>query len=702
MEATIDMRGEPPETTTIKTPRGASDPATRDSSRPSAPPRVAAPHDGNDDAGRFEDLTCDLSAEPIAAAVRFHRAEGIVDPNPTLESPPPPALRKVGLPFGPPVASQRSSTVQRAAPPAIRRAPARSASTAAPRAPALKETVQARERTGLIEQPQLVAPGVATETPPPAQAGDADREGDAPIGQLLKGRYELQVLLGRGGMASVYKAIDHDRTRLGVADRFVAVKVVQESASRPASPAALIQEFQSAQRLSHPNVINVYDIDRDGDTTFYSMELLSGARLSQLMRRVDGTALPRRYALAIIRDIGAAVSHAHARGVVHADLKPSNVMITQEGEVRVLDFGGASMPPREPWVSVGDADDAYHHATPAYASCEQLERRRADPRDDIYALACIAYLLLTGRHPFDYLSSLVARSRHLQAQRPPHVSRRQWRALREGLNWIRADRPSSLENWLSEFGLAAAAPKLPPLHDLTAAAQTEVPWARRMVVGATVIAAVAIGWTLLSNADIDWHRNLNLRNTLRAVEPDRSGAAQPPPAASASAAVPPQPAARTPAPAPRAAAPLPASSPSLATPESAAAQAPVAAVAPVATAREEIAPHVEFASQSYTVRAADPAARIVVQRNGNSRGDLNFIWWTEADSAAPDVDYASLGARTEHLAGGEDRMTVYVPIISNPLRHKSTQFHVVLADAASHRGNGGSPDTRATVTIEAD
>ncbi len=76
-------------------------------------------------------------------------------------------------------------------------------------------------------------------------------------------------------------------------------------------------------------------------------------------------------------------------------------MITQHSEVRVLDFGGSSMPPREPWVSDGDADDAFHQATPAYASCEQLERRRADPRDDIYALACIAYLLLGRRHPFD-------------------------------------------------------------------------------------------------------------------------------------------------------------------------------------------------------------------------------------------------------------------------------------------------------------
>ena len=90
----------------------------------------------------------------------------------------------------------------------------------------------------------------------------------------------------------------------------------------------------------------------------------------------------------------------------------------------------------------------------------------------------------------------------------------------------------------------------------------------------------------------------------------------------------------------------------------------------------------------------------MIQRSGSAQGDINFIWWTEAGSAEPDVDYASLGARSEHLSSGEERLTVYVPIISNPLRRRATQFQVVLADASSHRGNGGALNARATVTIE--
>ena len=186
---------------------------------------------------------------------------------------------------------------------------------------------------------------------------------------MLHERYELQQLLGRGGMASVYKAVDRYRAQLGLLECFVAVKLVHANAAKPAGSEALAREFHSAQRLSHPNVVKVFDVDHDGDTIFYTMEMLSGERLSQVLRRIDGSVLPRPYALAIIRDIGAAGAHAPARGVVHADLKPSNVMITLDGEVRVVDFGGASMPPREPWVSEGDAEEAYLAATPAYASC---------------------------------------------------------------------------------------------------------------------------------------------------------------------------------------------------------------------------------------------------------------------------------------------------------------------------------------------
>jgi hypothetical protein len=522
--------------------------------------------------------------------------------------------------------------------------------------------------------------------------------------QVLHDRYELQQLLGRGGMASVYKAVDRYRAQLGLVDCFVALKLVQTNAAKPASSEALGREFHSAQRLSHPNVVKVFDIDHDGDTIFYTMEMLSGERLSRVLRRIDGTMLPRPYALAIIRDIGAGVAHAHARGVVHADLKPSNVMITLDGEVRVVDFGGASMPPREPWVSEGDAEEAYLAATPAYASCEQLERRRADPRDDIYALACIAYLLLSGRHPFDQLSSVEARARGLRAQRPAGMSHAQWRVLRRGLAWGRDQQPPSLESWLAQLDLSGAVRSLPPLVALTTPVASQRSWHRSAAAAIAVLAVGAGIWALYAQPHGDWSRGLTSAvGNAHATLQDAWQAVQPRARASAPAAASDQTAhtiAPTIAPATATAA-APAPERAVASPAPVKAAAPVAALITTAAATESpAAPHVIFAAQNYTVADGEPAARIVIQRVGDARAELSFVWWTEPESAQPDVDYASLGHRIEHMDGGQDKLTVYVPIISSSAHAHSTQFQVVVSNLGGDHEQSDTASAHATVTID--
>jgi hypothetical protein len=746
------------------------------------------------DADRFEDVTCDLTAEPIAEATRGvshantaqvkssrpspaqtnpaqtnpaqtstprantvqakslnassvrrerERAQGMVDPNPTVESPPL-AARTGSVPRGMPAAiaeradlvvertellSGRNERVAEIAaivaehsdllagrletqqlPPISRRsAPFVSPAFEAPMPPAAEQPVE--PTPAVVAAVAAAFAPAATAVPPPARfaAGAAD-PAQSVAGLTLTDRYELQALLGRGGMASVYRAVDRERVRLGFTDRFVALKVVTKDPLHPARAAALLQEFQSAQRLSHPNIINVFDIDQVEDATFYSMELLSGARLSQLVRRVDGTKLQRRYALAIIRDIGAAISHAHSRGVVHADLKPSNIMITQQSEVRVLDFGGSSMPPREPWVSDGDADDAYHQATPSYASCEQLERRRADPRDDIYALACIAYVLLSGRHPFDHLSSIEARTRRLEPQRPPGMPRSQWQALRHGLMFDRSNQPDSIDPWLARLGLKGAAYGLPPLQDLTAPAEPEHTLQRASLIGAAALIVTVGAGMALSKVAPDWQQTLSgavtgAWNSIRdGFAPDDAMVPTAAPSAEATVTVAPTLVAPAPAaPARTPSAKLPAAHLPIATATAAPAMeaaAPVAAAAAATAVTVNGAPHVIFTAQNYVVGPGDPAARVIIQREAGSEGDLNFIWWTEGGTAEPDVDYAPLGARTERLVSGQDRLTVYVPIISNPQRTPGAQFRVALVDAASHRGEGGAPSAHATVTIE--
>ena len=162
--------------------------------------------------------------------------------------------------------------------------------------------------------------------------------------------------------------------------------------------------------------MSVFDLDRDGDTYFIVMELLEGSLLAGVLRKLAGRPMRRDHALAIISGVGAALAHAHRREIVHADLKPGNIMITSSGEVRVLDFGFV----RNRALDLHSAS-ALHETpipSPAYASVERVNGSQPDASDDVYSLACIAYELLSGQHPFGGRSALLARA---HGRRPPRI-----------------------------------------------------------------------------------------------------------------------------------------------------------------------------------------------------------------------------------------------------------------------------------------
>ena len=251
---------------------------------------------------------------------------------------------------------------------------------------------------------------------------------------MLRQRYVLERELGRGGMGTVYRALDRNKEDLPPPNRYVAVKVLREEfAHRPDALQALRREAHQAQALSHPGIVNVFDFDHDGDVYFITMELLEGELLSDLIQRIRPGKLPRQAATDILRDLGNAVAYAHSRGVLHMDLKPGNVMITTQGDVRVLDFGLAHPHVTEPWIS--DHPPPFHAATPTYASCEQLDGAAPDLRDDVFSLACMAYELLSGEHPFGRCSAREARDQGQRPRRIRGLSRREWRTLRQGLAW---------------------------------------------------------------------------------------------------------------------------------------------------------------------------------------------------------------------------------------------------------------------------
>ena len=274
------------------------------------------------------------------------------------------------------------------------------------------------------------------------------------VGDTLNGRFVLEECIGFGGMGTVYKALDLRKLEASDRKPYIAIKVLNvQISAHPQSLIALQREAKKAQTLAHPNIVTVYDFDRDGSTVFLTMEYLSGEPLSHLLRASDFGGMSFDKAMRIVGGIGKALAYAHERGFVHCDLKPANVFVTHRGDVKVIDFGIARVfrqPEEDSEATVFDAG-SLGGLTPAYASPEMIERMVPDPRDDIYALACITYELLTGRHPFNRQSATQARSAGMKPQRPENLSHAQWRALRCALAFNRESRTPTVTRFLDDL-----------------------------------------------------------------------------------------------------------------------------------------------------------------------------------------------------------------------------------------------------------
>ncbi len=216
-------------------------------------------------------------------------------------------------------------------------------------------------------------------------------------GQAL-GHYRLRERIGEGGMGVVWRALD---TTLG---REVALKLLPDAfAQDPARLARLESEARAIATLNHPGIVTLHSIEEAEGRRFLTMELVAGQSLADLIP-ADG--MPFRDFLRLALPLAEAVSAAHRRGIVHRDLKPRNVMVTAEGQVKVLDFGLAQSPPA---LADGDVADrttktlggASLTGTLAYMSPEQLQGLPADPRSDVFSLGVVLYEMATGRRPFE-------------------------------------------------------------------------------------------------------------------------------------------------------------------------------------------------------------------------------------------------------------------------------------------------------------
>lgn len=220
------------------------------------------------------------------------------------------------------------------------------------------------------------------------------------------GRYEVTASLGRGGMGIVYRAYDP------TLDRPVALKLLApDLASQPAVVVRLRREAISAARLHHPNIAILYEFGEADGAPFLAMEYVPGVSLSQLL---EAGPLPPERALAIVAQIADALDYAHALGVVHRDVKPSNILVDGADHAMLIDFGLADM-----GEDTGLTADNVVLGTPHYMSPEQAAGRRADGRSDQYALAAVAYELLVGVPPFHGRSSTAVIHAHIYDLPPP-------------------------------------------------------------------------------------------------------------------------------------------------------------------------------------------------------------------------------------------------------------------------------------------
>ena len=345
-------------------------------------------------------------------------------------------------------------------------------------------------------------------------------------------------------------------------------------------------------------------------------------------------------------------------------------MITLAGEVRVLDFGFARHRPLD--LHSASMLDAVPASAPAYASVERVTGSEPHPSDDVYSLACIAYELLSGEHPFGGRSAVLARANGRRPRNIAGLTRKQMQALNRALMWGRGERKIDIVDLLAGLGCAEGPNKLVPPQALVAR-DTSGQWRRRalgLLVFTMMVGAAAAAFVYLE------------RN--------------PPPARPASAPTTPPTSENEPA-APSdddkqvAAAPPAASQPGKAQAKSAQSQAPVqpaktqARPAPAVSSRPVV---LEFDKDTYVATESDGSVRIVVERHGSTQQPASFRWTLRGNSAEQGTDFAGIGPGTEQIPAGASQATLTIPLVSDAVVENTEVFLVEMEPAQAGVGLG--------------
>jgi len=287
------------------------------------------------------------------------------------------------------------------------------------------------------------------------------------IGSVIKDTFELVAILGEGGMGTVYKALNKVWAEVEARDPYVAIKVLKpELSANKQLVRSLYSDFDRTKMLANcQNIIKVHGFDRDGPHVYMTMEYLSGQTLGDYLNH---TAMNLAQAWFIIEGIGNALAYAHENNIVHRDIKPGNIIITDNGIVKVLDFGIASK------INETEGDETKFGGhelgalTVAYASPEMQRDYPPDARDDIYAFACVIYEVLTGKQFYKQKIHKAAPIKGLNS--------RQMEALNKALAFERDQRTTNIHELLD---------KLRPV---------KTPWTKYLSMGGGVLIIVTVLW----------------------------------------------------------------------------------------------------------------------------------------------------------------------------------------------------------------
>lgn len=519
-----------------------------------------------------------------------------------------------------------------------------------------------------------------------------------PPDRLAERGYRLGTRIGHGRLGAVYEAQD-ELSRISGSRHFAAVTLID---ARIAERDGFADDFERGaaelQSVTHPNIVKLLEYGRERGRFYLVNELLESASLRFVLNDVG--ALPAREAAAVLRPVGDALQYLHAKGMVHGDLRPANVLVTFGYEVKLLDIVPAG------WL-VGP-DDAL--GVPA---------RAPDKRDDVFGLACLAYEMLAGRHPYNGNTAQEAYRAGLEPAPIEGMLDRQWRALANALAVHRDDRTPGIAQFLEEFGVSPAERLRAVIGSARPAAEVPGPVPRDVAVRAaaarparsTGARTLFLLFALIGLGAAAWY----YREPLAAfgtelvatveTEVERIRAADAPPAAQvAEAPVTQAPAVADDTPATVIAdgagrtvvkevaapepTPMPADestaiseslpSPPIAEPVATPAPAAVAQAAPTSSAMAAGTVRFSFERDSLTVREGDVAARIVIRRSGDLSSAAEVSWSAASGTAVADRDYADLGARIERFAPGESSRTVYVPLTNDSVPEPARSFRVVL------------------------